>query len=320
MPETERSVSVVIPCYNAAPFLRETILSALHQTHTPLEVIVVDDGSSDGSSAIAESFGAPVKVIRQPNRGESVARNRGMDIAQGHWTALLDADDVWLPDKLQGLLEAYESAAEPKPICVYSDFFLFGATTDPHMQRPEYHAAKDHHIRMLLDWSIPTITAMFVTEIGREVRFPEEIQHGEEWIFFLMLREKGTFVRVPKPLAGYRRHGRTQSGGPDHLWLNVSSRLNWFLRHESHYDTASRSVVRTRFAQELVRAHDMAWRENKFRRVQEVRDLYIKSRLEQPEPSPFRRSILRRRFALHMEKTRMLLGALRRRLFPGFLR
>src|SRR3972149_3633636 len=96
-----RSVSVVIPCYNGAVYLHETIESALAQTHSPLEVLVIDDGSTDDSAAIADSFGSPVRVIRQTNQGESVARNRGIDEARGDWIAFLDSDDVWNPTKLE---------------------------------------------------------------------------------------------------------------------------------------------------------------------------------------------------------------------------
>ena len=92
----DETVSVVIPCYNAAPWLRETIESVLAQTHPVLEVIVVDDGSTDQSAEIAESFGPCVRVVRQSNQGESIARNNGIDLARGDWIAFIDADDIWL--------------------------------------------------------------------------------------------------------------------------------------------------------------------------------------------------------------------------------
>src|SRR5262245_28086013 len=95
------TISVIIPCYNAAPFLGETLDSIRAQTYSPLEVIVIDDGSTDDSHVIAESFGHPVRVIRQANQGESIARNRGIDEAKGEWIALLDADDLWNQNKLQ---------------------------------------------------------------------------------------------------------------------------------------------------------------------------------------------------------------------------
>ena len=82
------TVSIITPCYNGAPFLHATLQSALAQTHAPLEVIVVDDGSTDESAAIAEAFGTPVRVIRQANQGESVARNRALAEARGITRAL----------------------------------------------------------------------------------------------------------------------------------------------------------------------------------------------------------------------------------------
>ena len=119
------SISVVIPCHNAAAFLRATIASILGQTEPVLEVIVVDDGSTDDSARIAELFGPPVRVVRQPNQGESAARNRGIEAAAGDWVAFLDADDLWLPTKIELQSEAIRSAPADV-VCVIGDFFLFG--------------------------------------------------------------------------------------------------------------------------------------------------------------------------------------------------
>jgi len=94
------TISIVIPCYNAARWIRETLESALLQTHQPIEVIVVDDGSTDDSAAIAESFGPPVRVIRQANQGESVARNSAVRHANGEYIVFLDADDLLVPEAL----------------------------------------------------------------------------------------------------------------------------------------------------------------------------------------------------------------------------
>ena len=99
------AVSIIMPCHNGAPFLRETLQSALNQTHAPLEVIVVDDGSTDDSTAIAESFGPPVRVIRQRNLGESVAQNVGIAAAWGDYLVFLDADDLLAPATLETQIE-----------------------------------------------------------------------------------------------------------------------------------------------------------------------------------------------------------------------
>lgn len=104
-----RSYSVVIPAYNAARTLAETLASVLAQTLPPAEVIVVDDGSTDGTAAIAAAFGAPVCLINQMNTGPGSACSRGVRAATSPWVALVDADDLWLPTKMSRQLQALEA-------------------------------------------------------------------------------------------------------------------------------------------------------------------------------------------------------------------
>lgn len=99
-------VSVIIPVFNAERYLGEALESVLRQVHTPVEIIVVDDGSTDGSSAVAKGFGPAVRVVTQPNQGPSVARNCGIGLAHGDYLAFLDADDLWMKYKLQRQLQA----------------------------------------------------------------------------------------------------------------------------------------------------------------------------------------------------------------------
>jgi glycosyltransferase involved in cell wall biosynthesis len=99
-------ISVVIPVFNGAAHLREALESALQQDFTTCELIVVDDGSTDGSKEIAESFGPLLCCIHQPNAGTAAARNRGIQAARGNFLAFLDQDDLWLPEKLSLQMEA----------------------------------------------------------------------------------------------------------------------------------------------------------------------------------------------------------------------
>jgi len=108
------SISIVVPCHNAESFLRETLDSALHQTCPPREVIVVDDGSTDDSAAIAQSYGPPVRVVRQSNQGAARARHVGVDSARGDLIAFLDAGDVAPPIRL----EVLSNAMVAHPRCV----------------------------------------------------------------------------------------------------------------------------------------------------------------------------------------------------------
>src|SRR5687768_628448 len=93
-------VSVIIPAYNSGGLIRASIDSALSQRGVTLEVVVVDDGSTDNTVSILESYGGAVRCIRQRNQGAYVARNNAAAVAKGEWLAFLDADDLWSPDKL----------------------------------------------------------------------------------------------------------------------------------------------------------------------------------------------------------------------------
>lgn len=103
-------VSIIIPAYNCAKFISETVGSVMHQTFRNFEVLIVDDGSTDGLESIGRAFAdwdSRIKYIYQPNQGVSVARNNGFRSARGAFIAFLDADDVWLEDNLQAKIERF---------------------------------------------------------------------------------------------------------------------------------------------------------------------------------------------------------------------
>lgn len=103
-------VSVIIPAYNAENFLAGTIESALAQeTDFPFEVVVLDDGSSDGTRDVMDSYGDRIRSIKQSNQGVSAARNNAIRAARGEYIALLDSDDYWKPGKLQAQVDLFES-------------------------------------------------------------------------------------------------------------------------------------------------------------------------------------------------------------------
>ena len=105
-------VSVVIPTYNRADFVREAITSVLQQDYPDIELIVVDDGSRDGTAAVVSGFGPAVQYLWQENRGVSAARNRGVASSTGDLIAFLDSDDLWLPNKVSAQVAYFEAQAE----------------------------------------------------------------------------------------------------------------------------------------------------------------------------------------------------------------
>ncbi|QDT14182.1 glycosyltransferase [Alienimonas californiensis] len=205
-------VTAVVPCYNGSRYLRETLESILGQTRPPAAVVVVDDGSTDDSADVAESFGGLVRVLRQQNSGESVARNRGVRAAETEWIAFCDADDLWALDKLERLLSAAEVAGAGAA-AAHSNVELFGAETritdlgsDPPSRR--YAVA-----RLAVRNNFLTPSAVLVRRAACPA-FHEDLHYGEDQIFFLELARcagPGGFVFDPAALTRYRKHGAGQS-------------------------------------------------------------------------------------------------------------
>ena len=115
-------VSVVVPAYNCADYIGDALSSIFEQTYQPLEVIVVDDGSTDFTAKIVKSY-RTVRYIHQSNGGPSRARNRGIHVAAGEYIAFLDADDLWPPDKLREQVAALK--AQPRAGLVFGDMRCF---------------------------------------------------------------------------------------------------------------------------------------------------------------------------------------------------
>ncbi|HMR66092.1 MAG TPA: glycosyltransferase family A protein [Anaerolineae bacterium] len=110
---TTALISVIIPVYNAARFLADAVASIRAQQYAPLEIIIVDDGSTDGTAATARSLGEDIRYLYQPNAGPAAARNRGLELARGEIIAFQDADDIWSDHKLAtqlALLDRYPAA------------------------------------------------------------------------------------------------------------------------------------------------------------------------------------------------------------------
>lgn len=100
-------ISVIIPVYNCEKYLSQAIESVIAQTYQPLEIIVIDDGSTDASAEIVKGFGSAVQYCSQVNSGTAAARNRGIELAKGDFFAFLDADDLWVEDKLTLQMAAF---------------------------------------------------------------------------------------------------------------------------------------------------------------------------------------------------------------------
>jgi glycosyltransferase involved in cell wall biosynthesis len=210
-------VSVVIPTYNTLPYLKQTLESVLAQTHAPLEVLVVDDGSTDGTPDVAQAFGEPVRVIRQQNRGVCRARNRGFQASRGEFVCFLDHDDYWYPWKLALQLQALQS--HPEVAVVFTDFKPWlpqnGAFADPRelgsAQAPALDIDPDlsgwiYHRLLLTCWALTSTTLIRRSAFEQVGGFDEALPYAEDWDLWLRLCRQHQFLRLRAASTLYRQH------------------------------------------------------------------------------------------------------------------
>jgi hypothetical protein len=212
-------LSVVVPVFNRAQLLPLTLASLLAQTRPADEILVVDDGSSDNSSAIAESFGSSVRVIRQANQGPAVARNRGLAEAQGEWVHFFDSDDLALPNlhaEQQRVLAATgaDVAYAPWLKCEIS-----AQSIVPTNHVLQYHGLPHGNLvrALLTNWSVVPICCLIRTSLARRVGgFPADLHIGEDQLFFLHLLLAGAHVvHTPATLVLYRADNPGKLSGGD---------------------------------------------------------------------------------------------------------
>lgn len=210
---TERppTVSIVITCYRQAHFLPDAIDSARAQTYTDLEIIVVDDGSPDDTSAVVGRY-TDVRLVRRHNGGLSAARNSGLAAARGDYIAFLDADDVLRPDAVAVSLR--EFAAEPGVTLVAGSYVLVDEALRPLAHQPEiFHLDSDAYITFLRRNPIGMHAAVLYRReaVAAAGGFDPELQACEDYDMYLRLSRSAPIRLHGTVIAEYRRHGDNMS-------------------------------------------------------------------------------------------------------------
>lgn len=220
-------VSVVIPAFNAGRTLDETLTSARGQTYANLEIIIVDDGSTDDSAAIAMRHAAEdprVSLIRQANAGVAAARNAGVAAAAGEFVALLDADDLWAETKIERQLDIF-ARSDPQVALVYTWFALIDAQS----RVIKFGRQADHqgdvldaiaYYNFIGNGSAPLIRRAAVEEVGGfDTTLRRRGGQGcEDWKLYFEIAARHHFGLVPEALTGYRHT-------PDNMSSNVLQML-----------------------------------------------------------------------------------------------
>jgi glycosyltransferase involved in cell wall biosynthesis len=208
MPYTPGLVSVLVPCYNSERYIAEAIESIRNQTYPNLEIVVTNDGSTDGSMRLVTELQARdprIRVASHHNRGLPAARNTGLSLARGEYVCFLDADDVMLEDKLARQVEFLR--LNPGCDLVYSDWYLAderlnitglvaGRITEPELMRA--YARRNWFAVMA-----PLLRRELADRVGK---FDESLDASEDWDYWIRCAQAGRFGYLPGAVAIYRSH------------------------------------------------------------------------------------------------------------------
>ena len=201
-------VTVLIPTYNAAAYLTETLESVCTQTFRDIELLIVDDGSRDDTLAIARRFESRValRIIEQPNAGPAAARNNGVRQARGELVAFIDSDDIMLPGRLEAQVAMFD--ANPALGLAHTDLMTFDDRGVIHTTRRAFSDPCGGQVldKLLIDNFITTSTVMAPRDRLIEVGlFDEARRISEDFDLWLRMAERWSVGYVDEPVVKYRR-------------------------------------------------------------------------------------------------------------------
>jgi glycosyltransferase involved in cell wall biosynthesis len=220
-------VSVVIPAYNCADFIGDALDSVLDQGYPALEIIVVDDGSTDATCDVVARRGSDVTLVRQANAGAAVARNTAMARSRGEYLAFLDADDLWLPGKLRIQVDHLESRADVGLCCTRWNLLHPDADGRYRVERaaaPESAAVDARfagwvYCELLLDCEVWTSTVLMRRKLAGSVGgFDVKLRRGQDYDYWLRASRATRIDRLDAPLALYRMQVEHDRKFPDTNW------------------------------------------------------------------------------------------------------
>lgn len=252
-------VSVIVPAYNQAAYLAEALQSVLAQSYQNYEIIVVDDGSTDETPAIAQSFGSAIHYIRQENQGLAGARNTGIRQARGEYVALLDSDDRWLPDFLQTMMRLVDE--QPSATVYYGGWRYMDIHGHdlPQASSQKVIPPAEMYAAMLKSNFLNCCTIVMhranVMDAGLFDPLFRRLQDRELWV--RLLRQGHTFIGSPACLVRYRVHSESLStngsGGVQavlalaekHFGIDDGNHNAWSAEKRQAYSGAYRSCALT---------------------------------------------------------------------------
>ncbi len=244
-------VSVVIPCYNQARFLSEAIESVLAQTYPHVEIVVVDDGSSDNTAQVAARY-ASVHYLRQNNQGLSAARNAGVRHSSGSYLVFLDADDRLLPTALEAGLTCLKTHLACAFVAGHYREISFDGSllreAQPHGVRDDYYAALLQRNFIVMHATVMYQRILFEAAGG----FDTDLKACEDYDLYLRIARKFPIYCYDQLVAEYRRHGTNMTGNAALMFISILAVLSRQWKYVKRESKRYRAAYKTglKFGQE----------------------------------------------------------------------
>ena len=204
-------VSAIIPTYNNAALAPDAVNSVLHQTYAPIECIIVDDGSTDDTLRRLEEFGSKITIVRQEHQGPAVARNAGIQASSGEFAAFLDSDDLWLPEKIEKCIAAFQG--QPNVGVVYTALRIHELDTGRQYVLPQYTQSGQMARDLFLECKGVNTSTLVVRRrcLDAVTGFDEDFFRAQDWDLMVRLAEDYEYVHVPDVLTERRLHQKCLS-------------------------------------------------------------------------------------------------------------
>ena len=192
-------ISCIVPVFNGEKYLAEAIESIVKQSYQSIEIIIADDGSTDGTAMVADRYNKQIRYVRQANSGTAAARNLGLSVAVGEFVAFLDSDDVWHPEKLKRQIARFAARPELDYCITHAQNFWIPELIE------EEKKFRDHRISKPLPAYV-TGTLLARHELFNRVeRFNTAICHADDTEWFLRANERGAAMELLPDVLLYRR-------------------------------------------------------------------------------------------------------------------
>jgi glycosyltransferase involved in cell wall biosynthesis len=236
-------VSVIIPAYNCAKFIEETLASVLNQTQAPFEILVINDGSTDNTAEVVSKY-PQIRLINKPNQGPSAARNTGIQESKGNWIAFLDSDDLWHTEKLEKI--AKHSSNNPDTDMISSAFYVGNSKQWQKITPRRLYNSNDSFFEQLYRRSFIATSSVVIKKdfLTKSGGFDSELLVAEDLDLYLRIAlMNAKFYYINEHLLYYRSHPHSITTNPLNAHQDIEKVFYKFRRQAGYELFVKRMLI-----------------------------------------------------------------------------